>query len=196
MSASNNRSRSLFAERRAQLAAKSAQKPGVDIDPDAIYAVEQCANGAYKQGERQLVPIGFIEALRDAAFALDIDFGGVVAPHFDTLDEYDRCVYTWRSGDSCGWAVLLFDGMRRAMLTLKDVPGIAKLVGTFAYSVCPERGALRLHDVGPYAEVLVEPDGGNVRLRVPEAKTTLVLNNETPERLRVAPAAPSYFDGE
>lgn len=187
---SSKRARSLFAQQRMK-ATKSAPIEG--IDSEVIYAVEQCVAGAYAGSARQVVPIGFMEQLRDAAFCLNVDFATQVAPFFNSLEEFDRCIFTWRGASKC-WAVLMFDGVRRAELALVGVPGMQKLVGTFTYSICPERTALRLHDVGPYAEVLAEPDGSDVVLRVPDTGATIKLINQTPEHLRIAPAAPSYFD--
>lgn len=154
------------------------------LDPEALYAVEQCARGA--AGERQLVSGEFIQSLRDAAIVLGIDFASVVEPHFGSLGEYDQCVYTWRGAGA--WATLMFDTQQqRAMLALIGAPSVDKLVGAFAYSTCNERDALRLIDVGPYAEMLVQPIAGShdVRLIVPELRTELVLRNETPDRLLV-----------
>lgn len=189
---SKNLSRSLFAQQREK--SRAAVKCGDLLDPEAVYAVEQCARGQYGLA-KQFVSIEFMEALREAAFALDVEFGSVVEPHFATLAEYDRCVYSW-CGSTGHWATLMFDGARHAMLALVGVPRVDKLVGTFAYGVCGERSALRLTGVGPYAELLVQPlpDSNNVLLVVPEARVELELHNETPQRLRMAPAVPSYFD--
>jgi hypothetical protein len=188
------RARSLFAQQREQ--SRVAAKSDDTLDAEAVYAVEQCLSGQC-DAARQFVSTEFMEALREAAFALGVEFSSCVEPHFATLAEYDRCVYSWRDGAG-HWATLMFDGARSAMLALVGAPHIQKLVGTFAYSVCGERSALRLTDVGPYAELLVRPlpDSSNVLLIVPEARLELELYNETPQRVRTAPALPSCFDGK
>ncbi len=166
------------------------------LDAEAVYTVEQCVGGHYRDGQRQLVPVAFIESLRDAAFSMGVDYSCVVEPHFGTLAEYDRCIYIWQGAEPNRWATLWFHAKRGASLALIGAPGVEKLVGNFAYDICTEREALRLRDVGPYAEVLVVPlpDSSDVEMIVPETGTQIVLRNETPHRLRMAPAVPSYFD--
>jgi len=199
MSASK-KSRSLFAQMRdkqrhediAQIRNKQRHDDAVPsaalLDEEAMRAVERCRDGLCDSGERQFVSIDFFEAMQFAAFGLNIDFASVVAPHFGCLDDYDRCIYTWR-GSLGTWVQLMFDEMSRAMLTLVGVPQIDKLVGSFVYEVSTERGALRLRDVGAYGEVLIQPivDSSDVLLCIPERKVQLVLTNETPQRLRLTP---------
>lgn len=181
---SGNRSRSLFAQQRIQQRIESDDDM---LYGDALRAVEQCVEQNGVTPVRQFVSNEFIELLRDAAIVLDVDFDTQIAPHFASLADYDRCVYSWR-GVTGTWATLMFDGSRHAMLTLLGAPRIDKLVGTFAYGVCSERNVLRIRDVGPYAEMLVQPIAGtdNVLLVVPELRTELVLQNETPHRLSTA----------
>jgi hypothetical protein len=186
MSASK-KARSIFAQLRSKQLEDSG--PGESlIDEEAMRAVERCRDGLHDPDGRQFVSVDFIEALQFAAFGLNVDFATVVAPHFGCLDDYDRCIYTWR-GALGAWVQLMFDEMNRALLTLVGVPQVEKLVGSFVYEVSSERGALRMPDVGAYGEVLVRPivDSSNVLLCIPERKVQLVLTNETPQRLRLTP---------
>lgn len=184
--ATAKRARSLFVQQREKI--KVVAKSDIALDADAVYAVETCLAGRC-EATRQFVSREFMEALKEAAFALGVEFSSRVQPHFTTLADYDKCVYRWRDGTG-HWCMLMFDGEQyAAMLALIGAPRIQKLVGTFAYSVCSERGALRLINVGPYAEVLVRPltDSSNVLLIVPEAKLELELYNETPQYVCMAP---------
>lgn len=185
---SANRSRSLFAQHRERKRLiQQANEHGEPQFGEALYVVEQCATGARR--EYEIISAEFMELLRDAARVLNVNFDAIVAPHFGLLADYHRCVYTWR-GPGGGWATLAFDS-GHAMLTLIGAPRIDKLVGSFAYSICSERGALRLRNVGPYAELLLQPieRSSDVLLVVPETHTKLVLQNETPHRLCAESAA-------
>lgn len=155
------------------------------LDPAAIYAVEQCVQGQYRNTPQQLVTAGFIEALRDAAFAANVDFAAAVEPFFVALDSYDRCVFSWRGLDGC-WAMLMFGERDRAMLSVVGAPRLQKLVGSFPYCVCDTRKALRITDVGSYPELLISPCAdcsGDVTLSVPGTDVALHMRNETPQRL-------------
>jgi hypothetical protein len=185
MSLARAKSRSLFARR--QELKRVVDNACVTIDPVALYEVEQCISGRCDE-EPQCVSAQFIQALRDAAFALDVQYETVVAPHFFVLQPYERCVYTWTSANG-GWCMLSFDDKTRALLVIVGASRVEKLVGAFAYNVCRERHAIRLTDVGPYSEMLLKPmttSSTDLLLYIPDINVSMPLVNQTPQRLRSA----------
>jgi hypothetical protein len=184
MSTVRSMSRSLFSQRQALKKAVIDPSAAALVDPDALYTVTQCVNGNYSK-DPQCVPLFFIQSLRDASFVMDVDYELHVAPYFFSLEPYERCVYMW-TNPTGGWLILAFDSMRRALLTIVGAPRIDKLVGAFPYSMCAERNSIRLANVGPYAEILLEPhdNSTDVIFTIPELNVSMILTNQTPQRLR------------
>lgn len=191
-----SKARSIFAKQMAAKRAEARSSVHAALNEEAVFMVNQCINGQ-RDGIYECVSLDFIEDLRDAAFSLGVDYEQMVAPYFHTLAEYERCIYTWY-GASGEWVTLLFNKYHKALLTIVGAPRIDKLVGSFAYNMSAERKVLCISDVGPYAEILVQPVAGSsdVLLVVPERKLELLLTNQTPQRLCTAPALPSYFTKE
>ena len=74
-------SRRLFARRQPM---EHADAP-MTVDPEAMHVVAQYANGT-QQIQPQHVSQHFIQSLRDAAFAMDVDYETRVAPYFYPLE--------------------------------------------------------------------------------------------------------------
>jgi len=158
------------------------------LQDDIFYTLFNCLMNAYDT-ERQFIGVDVSNALRAACDALRLDFASVVLQHFATVSEYERCSFDCSGGGAVGHLHFV---QGKAFLSFISVS--LKTCGLFRYTF--GQRLLRLHDVrGKSIDFHFDQNGGfDMHIQSASCRQCYSFVNRTPQHLRAAPAAPSYYD--
>jgi len=141
----------------------------------------------------EIVPLALLDDLRALCLTIELDFSRTVQLRMVSLEERERCEYSARGADVCG---RLSFSKGRASLALSCWR--LRTTGRFEYTV--RNGAIAVRNVGAFAELLFRVSGNDLVLHMPTPQLSggtppqILFVNNTPERIRCAPAPPSFYE--